>query len=97
MVHPLEKRNLIYPPPSEGLIEVVEILEYTSIQKLEAQFWVEFMNKVKLQLFARILALPDMKDVIVSAMVVNIELIDARLIENHSQPHDVHNQLARRS
>ena len=46
-------------------------MEYTSIQKLEAQFWVEFMNKVKLQLFARILALLDMKDVIVSDMVVN--------------------------
>jgi len=66
----------------EGTVEVADILEDTPIPKLEAQFWAESLNKENLQLLARTLALRDMKNVIVSGMVVNNELIAPKPKEN---------------
>ena len=85
----LKEGERIRRASSKGTIELVEMLEDTPIPKLEAQFWTESMNKEKLQLLARTVALRDMKNVIVSAMVVNNGLIDSRLKENHSEPQDV--------
>ena len=71
---------------SEGTIEVVEMFEDTPIPKQESQFWAASNNKVKLQLLAGEVALRDKSDVLVSAMIVNNELKEAKLKENGTAP-----------